>query len=244
MLPLFAILLVVLASPALADFAYVLLPVTASLTPVPGANGSLWTTEIVARNIGTEKVQFLFNDCGTQVCPEPYLELPPNTTTRLVYNFPDGATALMRAFNGPVNVVFSVRVRDLSRQAETWGTEIPVVREENASTSTVHLLNIPSTPDFRTTLRIYDFSNRDGRSFRVTVHPLEGNEVLTERVISTGHLEGRGITAASVSDLLTGITMTPVRLEIAPMSQDSRFFAFVSVTNNTTQHVTVVVQRP
>jgi len=46
-------------------------------------------------------------------------------------------------------------VRDLSRQAEAFGTEVPVVREKDWKRGSLSLLNVRSDPRFRITLRVY-----------------------------------------------------------------------------------------
>ena len=239
---LFLLLMLSSANRVVGDEVRVLLPV-AAFTPVAGANGSVWTTDIVARNIGTRVVQLLFSDCGTVLCPEPYATIAPNSTIHLLRNSPAGATVLMSSAEA-VNVVFSARVRDLSRQSETWGTEIPVVDVAELSSSAAHLLNIPSGAEFRVTLRIYDFSGFDPRSFRVRVFPLEGDTPMNETVVSTLHVPGEAMTQATVTDLLSRGETGAVRFEITALSEGTRFWAFASVTNNVTQHVTVVTQRP
>jgi len=141
-----------------ADSSTVLVPV-AAFTPSPGANGSIWTTELVARNVGNSTVYFGYPEgCGSLLCPEPWEFIVPNATKRIAANSAAGQMLLMIS-GTPVNVVFNLRVRDLSRQSETWGTEIPVVSANQGAITTVQLLNIPASGEFRTTIRIYDWSS-------------------------------------------------------------------------------------
>ena len=229
------------------DVTAVLLPVTAS-TPIPGANGSLWTTEIVARNTGSDRVFFL-SPCGAaSVCLPPYKQIAAHTTVSLDNDSPRGSIILMRSTEA-AEMTFSLRVRDLSRQSETWGTEVPVVTDTAAFTTTVHLLNIPTTTAFRSFLRIYDFIESLDvvtRQFNVKVFSLSGNTLLKQFDVTTTPVPGQAVGEVDVSDLIPSPAGDPIRLEIAPAPVDPprKFWAFVSVTNNVTQHVTLVTPQP
>jgi hypothetical protein len=227
-----------LTPPLIAQTTRILLPVTAQ-APLPGANGSVWVTEIVARNNGLQTASFFFPEpCALTLCLEPYESIPAGTTMPIVTNSPRGAIVLMNTEQA-AGMVFSIRVRDLSRQSETWGTEIPVVPQTAAFTSTAHFLNIPSTNDFRVTLRIYDFTDADSRQFNVKVFSLMGNTPLFETTSTTTKVPGQGIAEAELSNFITSVLSGRLRFEVSPLSGEP-FWAFVSVTNNATQHVTIV----
>ena len=140
-------------------------------------------------------------------------------------------------------IVFSARVRDLSRQSETWGTEIPVVSESAAFLSTPHFLNIPATSVFRVLLRIYDFTDVEGRVFRVKVLPFNGNVPLADIVVITTKVVGQGVAEGEFANLIPPSATDAVRFEVSPTT-DGGYWAFVTVTNNATQHVTVITQQP
>jgi hypothetical protein len=231
------------------DVTAVLLPVTAN-TPIPGANGSLWSTEIVARNNGPDAVFFLSPCSATSVCLPPYRQIQPHTTVRLENDSPRGTIILLRSREAAA-MVFDIRARDLSRQSETWGTEIPAIADSAAftSTSTLYLLNIPTTSAFRSFLRIYDFVEslqEVTRQFNVKVFPLSGDTLLKEMNVTTTTLPGQAVGEVDVSDVTPPAGGDTVRLEITPFPVDPprKFWAFVSVTNNATQHVTLVTPQP
>jgi len=72
---------------------------------------------------------------------------------------------------------------------------------------------------------------------------MTGAVLLSERIVTTVHAEGRGLTSIALSDLAP-LSGSPVRIEITPLSTESRFWAFASITNNATQHVTAITQAP
>src|SRR5438552_7901983 len=78
-----------------------------------------------------------------------------------------------------------LRVQDLSRQASTRGTEIPVIDETKAAQKAIELLAVPKDPQFRALLRIYDFDPAAGHSaivriFRPQDPTKPGDELLKE----------------------------------------------------------------
>jgi len=243
-----AVSLLAMAVSALAqDVTAVLLPVTAN-TPIPGANGSLWSTEIVARNNGSGTVDFLSPCASPSFCLPPYRQITAHTTVRLDNDSPRGSIILMRS-NEAAGMVFNIRVRDLSRQSETWGTEIPAITDAAAFTATLHLVNIPTTGGFRSFLRIYDFVESletVTRQFNVKIFSLTGDTLLKEMNVATATVPGQAVGEVDVSDLSPSSAGEPVRLEITPFPVDPprKFWAFVSITNNATQHVTLITPQP
>jgi hypothetical protein len=239
----------------------ILIPIVVSFVPIPGAHGSLWTSELVARNLGSAAVQVseiwplcppIGASCGTVgwIAPNETALLRPEGGT------PDRPAAIIQALSAD-SLAFHLRVQDLSRQAETWGTEVPVVRERDLRTQTFALVNVPVTDGFRNTLRIYDIDGRSEadvrvRVFRVTLQHAAGpgesstpDQLLGDRILrltppvsawrDPGYLEiGDLNEIASLGDA------ERVTIEIEPVSPGLRIWAIVSVTNNATQHVTTV----
>jgi hypothetical protein len=244
-------------------------------TPVPGAFGSLWQTTLTVRNE---------SDQAVEITPTPFggcLELcevwGAHTTLQLGANVvnPNGGTFMYVGSPGLRKVTFNLRVQDISRQASTWGTTIPVVRETEVSTGKLQLLNIPVSSDFRTTLRVYDFDTLKQQvgSVQVRVYDMCGIGPLDNTPqfpCSVGPLAEANLELASggeqlatipdhpgtamIGDLVSSfqqlrsvlprpgdLTAIPrVRIDIDPITPGLRFWGFASVTNNTTQHVTVI----
>jgi len=166
------------------------------------------------------------------------------------------------------SVAFSLRIQDLSRQSLTWGTEIPVVHEREFKTAAIELFEVPLEARFRETLRIYDPDARQQAEVRLRFFRLRypgGQPDYTEPEIfsvvmpllvpagsvgtlSNGRLEGSpdfplqpGYAQLDLSSIAELQNMGTVRVEVEPVSPALRFWAFVSVTNNDTQHVTTVI---
>jgi hypothetical protein len=130
-----------------------------------------------------------------------------------------------------------LHVRDRSRDADSAGTEIPVVRQGDLRSDVLHLLNIPSRHDSRTLLRVYDLGT--AATPRVNVRMFDLASGATLREFSTDLAPGGPNAAAHAAvALLPGDD--PFGLEVRPAHEGMRIWAFVTVTNNRTQAVTVV----
>jgi hypothetical protein len=236
----------------------VLLPIYLE-APVAGSQGSLWKTDLWLRNHGTEPLLLAPWPCPADgVCPAvfpntkvlepketlhnltPFFRLPPANPGRLLYVQASQAK----------NVDFNLRTLDASRDALNAGTEVPVVRESELRTSTIHLINIPISSLFRQTLRIYDTAPSPSR-FNVRVYEFtqgRGGTLLASATVEattdeTGDfrdLPSFGQIADLSSLFVTNGSDSAVRVEVEPQTSGSLFWAFVSVTNNATQHVTLV----
>ncbi|HEV8658460.1 MAG TPA: hypothetical protein VGS96_07505 [Thermoanaerobaculia bacterium] len=218
-------------------------------SPVHGAYNSLWATEFwVGATRGP--VQILETRqclaCSPLFIVEDNKALQPS----LIVKEPGDPVGVILYVRRPTaaNARFNLRVQDLSRQALTWGTELPVVREGDLRTDEVVLLNIPLDDRFRQALRIYDVSGNSGSSFKVTVEEIASGTVLAEETATTAG--GRffasdfPVTAAMVeiTDLRARLALPAsgaVRV-IVSATTPTPFWAFVTVTNNETQHVTTI----
>lgn len=236
----------------------VLLPVVI-IGEAPGALGSRWVTEIAGRNESDERVAIsqTLGPCALLFCAPVYGE--PRSTFRPGFRIgqPSGAGAFLSIEDKPAaaNVSFSLRIRDVSREAEGWGTELPVVREHElyTSASPLQLLDIPLDPRYRNMLRLYDADGPSDMKLLVEVLRNDGDEVRASRVIQ---FPGGEVTFASAgvpgyvqigfAELLPpGLPASErVRLRISTTEHWRRFWAFVTVTNNATQQVTAITPQP
>lgn len=139
---------------------------------------------------------------------------------------------------------FASHVRDMSRFAANAGTELPVIREHDTRQ---HLM-IPGVridPRFRYQLRVYDIDGIDRFVFvQIRTSKGAGAAVFTEL-----HTQTRCITAPCITNepayaaldlgpLLKDLGVEEADLELTATIGDARIWAFVSATNNETQHVT------
>ena len=142
------------------------------------------------------------------------------------------------------NVDFGLNVRDLSRDAQDLGTEIPVVRESQLYARPFRIANVPNDSRYRITLRLYDI---DGPTV-FGIHVFNGStEVLPPTAITLAAdaaLKNGGV--AVINDLVAKYPQLAgkgtLRIDIDPLIRSGARAAwgFVSVTNNDTQHVTVI----
>lgn len=225
------------------------------IPPIYGAYGSQFVTNLTLWNASLEEMQVygLLAPCSGVMCqPSQYPPLPsrPASTTsdfvlggtasapgRFVY-VPKGSADLLSA---------ELRVQDVSRQAQTWGTEIPVARDRDFRSFITALLDIPNDPRFRNTVRVY--GDPEGGTVLVRIvqtSPATG--VLSEFMLPL--IPGAtmfdpsyaSFSAFPPSPITTGPEISKLRVEIAPATYLLRTWSFVSVTNNDTQHITVITQ--
>lgn len=218
------------------DFAHVLLPVTAS--NAPGAFGSIWQTDASFFNHSDQEVVIQWGNCHG--APTPFFcttaSIPAQTTTHLStlteIEIPRGRIKELDIW---------LRVRDLSRQSQTWGTSIPIVRESDFR-PVIRLQNVPTDSHFRSTLRTYNYFGtapplRTIRIFDETTGAL----LVTETITSLTNFQINSLTDAYPQ--IRG--HDTVRIEVQPVGDPPQpIWAFVSVTNNETQHVTVIAPSP
>jgi hypothetical protein len=128
----------------------------------------------------------------------------------------------------------------MSRQAEALGAEIPVVREKDFFGRPLELLNVPTDLRFRVALRVYDRGLP--AAIGLTIYSFNTDESL----VSTFLFPGRQNPAyVQISDLIATYPQLagkgPLRITLTPPIQGNpSLWAFVSVTNNETQHVTTI----
>jgi len=225
----------------------ILLPVWL-LDPLEGANGSIWKTELWIRNAGQAPIKIGI-DCSI-LCPE-YLLAPgaadrePTLSLRLPgdpgqYLFADSRYA------GDLQI--SLRIRDLSRQASTWGTELPVVRGADLRVGKIGLLDVPLESRFRQTLRLYSMTPEP---IDVIVSffeiPAQGPEAaLATRTLTIKPATDSAPGYVQLLDFVSAIPELGGRERVyVEVRSDSLlpFWGFISVTNNETQHVTTIAPR-
>jgi hypothetical protein len=234
----------------------ILLPICSRATP--GADGSLWTTEIWVRNDSDEMASlsgltydppFLYGHV-TQPLDETILFMPPP---------PRPPGELITVGGGHADDVhFYVRVRDASREGPGAGTDIPAIRERDLYSDTTSLVNVRFDRGLRLMLRIYGIDVEAPASVRVRLlnvgfhQPLTGTSdeqepILGERVVD---LAADGPTFAFplyVQLPLDNLFVLPdgmtTRVEIKPLTPGMKFWAFVAATNIETHHVTVIAPR-
>ncbi|HYC88091.1 MAG TPA: IPT/TIG domain-containing protein [Thermoanaerobaculia bacterium] len=233
------------------DYRVFLLPLRAG--DRGGANGSLWRTELSVHNGSLADALLLANNCDvpirTPFCAHSFIPVRPGQSLDLP--IAPGLAHLEGTFlyvpeELAEGIDAKMRVRDVSKADEGFGTEVPVVRLDELK-ETIRLLDVPTDPRYRALLRIYGDSAEE-RFVTVTVYPMSGDEPLERRTVyverGVGMYDDPEFPFVSAFGRLDPITEavrasghSRVRIHIEAAT---RQWAFVSITNNATQQVTTV----
>lgn len=214
-------------------FERVLLPVFTP--PIAGAFGSEFRTELDVVNTAAEPVSIfgLTPCCGGAGNPRVPLMLPGRAALPvLVSNGAPGRFVLVPREEVD-RLTANLRAYDTSRSAENFGTEVPLARMNRDFTSQPFaLLGVPLDARFRKTLRIYAEDPN-----LVTIRGL--GPVRT--VMLAGNTDMFTPAYAEISDFPSGTGLTDVIIE--PGRAGAGVWAFITVTNNETQHITTITPR-
>ena len=261
---------VALSAPAFgqvrADYEAVFIPI--AVREIPGALGSIWSSTLYVQNSSDATVEMptygtgivcRVAPCNFNVGPHTFDTVPLDSASSVHPDLPPAV--MLYVPKSAHDLHFNLRIQDLSRQSETWGTEIPVIRESQLRTSKLTLIGIPVGPLFRSALRIYGPSETGPADEPVTKkahvvirHALSNAKLneLDASIVSFGSFGSAFPTRPAMAQfpdlgalaypiqIGTPEPVTLVNVEITPISEDLHFWAFVSATNNATQHVTTI----
>jgi len=234
----------------------ILLPVTRVFGGLPGAYGSVWDSEITAVNRGAMTLRVLFNGaapaCPAPPCPFPApVPISPQSTVVLLAWAPVprvvGGFATLDA-NGATDLVLQTRVFDISRESTNWGAYVPTVPELAAERTVVDFPAVATAAPFRATLRIYDFDPDSTHQARVRVFRKNfiGDELIQQKVVSLQATLDPALFPGEAEIDLSSIAPQEqtVRVQVSPITQGLRYWPMISVTNNTTQYLTILTPPP
>jgi hypothetical protein len=224
------------------QFEHVLIPL---LFNGPGANGSQWRSELVIANNSPSPIPLGYIDRTPSQIWRNYALAPQAYQTDFGFLHPFGSVLLVPR-RGAEGLAMSLRVRDVSREAEGFGTEIPIVREQDmAEHRGVTLLNVPLDTKYRAKLRVYAILP-DARATDVLlqIKPRAGELATSTRFVPLRRDCGGLNQACSDTPLygefdLPNVANGRADLQLGTV-HGALLWAFVSVTNNHTQQVTVV----
>jgi len=219
--------------------------------PVSGAFGSRFVTELRLFNrsvLETALIRGLTRSC-TGVCPavvpdpeRDSIEIAPQNAIApldVVYNGTPGRFVWIPKEQAD-RLWLNLRVHDESRSTENFGTELPLVHDrELFRNEPIIFLDVPSTMDFRATLRIYAES-----AMTVILEITNGTDFTRRREVTLEPSRSRFDPAyVQIGDLPTDIG--PLRIRITPPEPGQPGFytpmwAFISATNNHTQLITTI----
>jgi hypothetical protein len=200
--------------PSAADLVRFLVPVAIGAS---GALGTSWQTELVVHNENSEPLTI----AGTTIAPF--------TSGIVTLQPPAGSAGTFISIPRPLadNVCANVRVHDTTRDGDSWGAEVPAVPETQFRRSVI-LVAVPADARYRTLLRVYGYGGNDA------------NATVTFRDDATGEFLG-----SRTLLLQSGYAQIPMeavrpRVRVQVTAETSLVWAFVSVTNNSTQQVTTI----
>jgi hypothetical protein len=149
---------------------------------------------------------------------------------------------------------YDLRAQDVSQNGTGSGVTIPVVREGGLLSSVAYLLAVPCDVRFRRMLRIYSPLVQAASTFRVTVTDDLNNSMIYSARTQLG-TPPKTLTVAGMTvplrpaerdiDLEQAVPRlsdySTVTVTVQPDVPTEQFWTFVSVTNNATQQVTLVL---
>lgn len=214
-------------------FERVLLPV--SVNGIPGAFGTRWSTELWYRNNSTYPVAIYPLAMSDHV--------PTMNRNELLHVFtspnydPSQIINVERA--GIDSVQFDLRLYNRSDPRAKFGTKLPVVREREFG-DVVNLINVPTASDFRSALRIYALPDESFAGETVLLQIFDNDERLLVSTDIPFNGAPRYAVVSSLADAYPQIRQAD-RVRVHVESRNGRkIWAFVGVTSNTTQDVSIV----
>jgi hypothetical protein len=209
----------------------------------PGAQGSNWTTELAVRNGNPFAVEIWKGTQGVAT-------IGSYAPARMSFDSAPGGVSVAVPREAIAELHFAARVRETSREGTDWGTEIPIVREGQFSSVALELLDIPGDRRYRTTLRIYSISSVEAFA-KVTIYSMADAHILLDqlvRLVSPNPCNqfflcnSERPAFAAMGDVTKVLGLTSADLVGIRVASWTRFplWAFATVTNNDTQHVTAV----
>lgn len=140
----------------------------------------------------------------------------------------------------------NLRILEITRQSPAAGTQIPAVHESAAPTKAIDLLGVQTNESFRALLRVYDFEPAAGHSVLVRFYLATASltTAATDQLLSettlTFQVPSDTFNYPGYAEMYVPIDVSPVRIEIVPLTEGLHFWAFASVTNKSTQQVALV----
>lgn len=234
----------------------VLIPVWAQ-HPIRGAAGSVWLTELWVRNEGDSDAWFTQIPPICIACNPDQLFKVRAHSTRVFreqdfFSSPSGGSGIFVYVEKAriQDFHFWLRVFDTSQNEDSLGTELPVIRLEEAVSTRIELIGVPLEPKFRLALRVYALNRALRRRARVKIFSADGDAVLVDQIANLGSdpTDSELHPYAQPFELLDLVGAFPqlvsaanrLRKEITPESPGLQFWGFVAVTDNETQEVTTI----
>ena len=240
------------------DYTQVLVPLT--YAPIHGAHGSVWEAELRAFNTSHQTTLRMPGpeEHFTEIPMDFAVIVEPRTTERvlLTRREPGVDGHFLYVPNALVpNAKMSLRVRDTSEHSGNLGADVPVVRLDQGAQD-LTIVDIPVDGRYRAMLRIYAFTPEPMR-VGVTVLPEDGDtpyaqfDVMLHGILTTEFVPFPPHPAYIALDPIpveARVDGRPLRIELTNYGANvspplANIWAFVSLTNNETNEVTIIPAR-
>ena len=233
--------------PTPGDYERLLLPVFTR--PVHGAFGSIFMTDLRVRNFSgaTASLYGLRPDCSPVICigieeTDPF-DISPHTEAEPGSFDPNGNPGRFMYVKKDQlqGLAMNLRVYDTTREALNFGTEIPIVREDEMVLNRIVFTGVPTDPRFRNTLRIYStfpftaiVTVGDRAPVRVRMSDTTGIYDPSYAIFGDFPTDGNPVrvTIDAETDFQS---LLPIEV---PM------WAMITVTNNETQMISTITPQP
>lgn len=212
------------------------------MPPVRGAFGSEFRTDFRILNRGRSLARLW----GLRSSTSAFVDVPrwSGTFEEQDGDRPSGPGRFIDVTRDALpDLAMNLRAFDVSRSDTNFGTEIPIVRDEDFEQQ-VTLIGVPLDPRYRLTLRIYGVGSgynvyvvagNEGRNVPLR-SPRDGNDPAYAEITFFPPPPVPG--ASPTTTTITVQALEPITSP--PMFPKPRVWAFVTVTNNETQHITTI----
>ncbi|HEX2060681.1 MAG TPA: hypothetical protein VHK90_08065 [Thermoanaerobaculia bacterium] len=235
-----------------------------------GGSGAAWWSNFDLVNIGPSFELATAVLQGTPACPDfcgcdAKKVVEQNKAENICQAFEDNSGIILyvpRSVNRD-EVFTYARVYDRSRAAERAGSQIPVVWERDLLEGTMMLLDVKIAGGYRATIRLFDALQWDTtytlRFYDMAKLRTGNNEIIFQTQVHSFDENAPGRFPARPSFGVIGnvlaqypqlagydsvaIEILPHEPLISPPAPTKRHYALASITNNTTQEVTIVSPR-
>lgn len=222
-------------------FERLLVPI--SVSEVPGAYGSVWSTELWYRNNSSVPVAVFPLEISDAVPTTKLTELlrvphrPPNAPGQFLFLSPPAGD----------QVQFDLKLLNSADPVGGWGTRLPVVRESEFG-RVISLINVPTASAYRCALRVYGLPEDVPAGEVLDVRIYSYKEKLLASVELPFDVVSPDVPVhaamLSLGDSLSEIRQVDrVRVEVESRSGRAKIWAFVAAVSNATQNVSVITPR-
>jgi hypothetical protein len=252
----FAVVVIAAAALALPVFAqdqieYEQLLLTVAPSVVHCARDSRFETRLIAYNGNEGEARTL---CPAGRC----MAVAPNTGVEFTGDYAGGVPLPVYMYvpkEEAARMRFSLVVEssELNHPEERSYTELPIVRTSDFREGKTQFIGVHVDPDFRQTVRTYGLDGTQSGTLMMRVYSLKTGELEHECLHYVGPLTPTPEVTADGRQLRPAFGMEcdmaehihahgqRVRIELEPLTQGLKYWAFLSITNNKTQHFYTVM---